>query len=252
MYEEFAAVYDALMDDFDYPAWAEYYLRLLAEAGCRPRTLFECGCGTGSMSIPLARTGIRVTASDLSEDMLRVAQQKAPRNGVSIPFVRMDMRALELPRPVDAILACCDAVNYLTGEGDVPRFFQRAHRFLKPGGALAFDVSSEAKLTGMDGAFFGEERDNVAYLWQNRMDRARRIITMDLTFFVETKDGLYRRFEERHVQRAHTENELRRWLEEAGFIDIRVRGDRTMRPPAADEQRLHFTARRPESTTGVK
>ena len=33
MYEDFAAVYDALMDDFDYPAWANYYLRLLAMAG---------------------------------------------------------------------------------------------------------------------------------------------------------------------------------------------------------------------------
>ncbi|MBQ8954816.1 MAG: methyltransferase domain-containing protein [Clostridia bacterium] len=245
MYEEFAAVYDALMDDFDYPAWAAYYLRLLAEAGCAPRTAFECGCGTGSMSIPLAKSGLRLTASDLSDDMLRLAQQKARRNGVMIPFVHMDMRSLAVPRPVDAVLACCDAVNYLTTPEDAAAFFAAAHKALKSGGSLAFDVSSEAKLTAMKDAFYGEERDKIAYLWQNRMDDESRVITMDLTFFVETEGGLYRRFEEQHLQRAHSEDELRRWLAEAGFADIRVYGDRAMRPPAPQEQRLHFTARKP-------
>ncbi len=242
MYEEFAAVYDALMDDFDYPAWAAYYLRLLGEAGCAPRAVFECGCGTGSLSIPLAKAGLRLTASDLSEDMLRIAQRKARKSGVSIPFVRMDMRSLQLPRPVDAILACCDAVNYLTSEGDVLAFFRAAHSFLKSGGALAFDVSSQAKLTAMKDAFFGEDRDDIAYLWQNSMDEASHVVTMDLTFFVETENGLYRRFDERHLQRAHSQEELTRWLGQAGFTGIRVYGDRTLNPPGPDEQRLHFTA----------
>jgi len=194
--------------------------------------------------VHLARAGLKLTSSDLSEDMLRRAQTKARANGLSIPFVLMDMRSLELPRPVDAILACCDAVNYLAGDGDAPAFFRAAHRFLKPGGVLAFDVSSEAKLTAMRNAFFGEERERIAYLWQNSMDERSRVITMDLTFFVETENGLYRRFEERHIQRAHSEAELRRWLEESGFSDVRVYGDRTLQPPAPEEQRLHIVAKR--------
>ena len=245
MYEDFAAVYDALMDDFDYPAWANYYLRLLARAGCAPKTVFECGCGTGSLSIPLARTGLKLVASDLSEDMLRLAQEKARRSGVMIPFVQMDMRELAVPRPVDAILACCDAVNYLTTPEDVLAFFRAAHRCLKSGGALAFDVSSRAKLTAMKDAFYGEERDSIAYLWQNRMDEATRVITMDLTFFVETENGLYRRFQEEHIQRAHRQDELTAWLAEAGFTDIRVYGDRTLTPPGPEAQRLHLTAKKP-------
>ena len=51
MYNRFAEVYDRLMDDFDYPAWAEYYLGLLKKAGCTPKTMCECGCGTGSMTL---------------------------------------------------------------------------------------------------------------------------------------------------------------------------------------------------------
>ena len=66
MYEAFAAVYDRLMDDFDYPKWADYYLRLLARNGKTPGTICECACGTGSMTVEFAARGLRVTASDLS------------------------------------------------------------------------------------------------------------------------------------------------------------------------------------------
>ncbi len=34
MYDEFATVYDEFMDDFDYPAWADYYLALLGSRRC--------------------------------------------------------------------------------------------------------------------------------------------------------------------------------------------------------------------------
>ena len=244
MYDDFAAVYDSLMDDFDYPAWARYYLSIIRAAGCAPRTMCECGCGTGSLAVYFARAGVRLTASDLSEEMLRLAQIKSRKAGVSIPFVCQDMRALELPRPVDAIAACCDAVNYLTDRDSVRAFFDGAFRFLKKGGVLAFDISSRDKLTRMDGAFYGEERDSVAYLWQNRMDPETRVLAMDLTFFVETEGGLYRRFEEHQLQRAHDVSELTAWLGESGFTDIRVYGDRTMSPPAEGEARIHFTAKK--------
>ena len=35
MYDEFATVYDEFMDDFDYPAWADYYWRCWAAVAAR-------------------------------------------------------------------------------------------------------------------------------------------------------------------------------------------------------------------------
>ena len=32
MYEDFASVYDALMDDYDYDAWAQHYMNLMRDA----------------------------------------------------------------------------------------------------------------------------------------------------------------------------------------------------------------------------
>lgn len=243
MYDRFAEVYDRLMDDFDYPAWAQYYLRLLERVGCRPQTLCECGCGTGSMTLEFARRGIRTTGVDLSGEMLAQAQKKARKAGLMIPFVQQDMTRLTLPRRVDAILACCDGVNYLTDPEQVRAFFRAARDWLKPHGALAFDVSTERKLLEtMGDAFFGEDRDEVTYLWQNR--REGRLVHLELTFFVRREDGLYERFDESQTQRAHGLEELTQALRECGFEEIAVFGDQTFDPPAPGDLRAHFVARR--------
>ena len=171
-YSAFAEVYDQLMDDFDYPAWADYYLALLARLGVRPASLCDCACGTGSLSVEFARRGVRVTGADLSGEMLAVAADKARAAGQRVMFVREDMCVLRLPKPVDALVCGCDGVNYLLGESRVKAFFSAAHAAIRPGGALAFDVSSPYKLeTVLGGNFFGEERDDVAYLWSNRFDQ---------------------------------------------------------------------------------
>ena len=60
MYEQFAALYDRLMDDFNYPAWADYYLTLLKRHGVTVKTALEAGCGTGSMSVEFARRRIKL------------------------------------------------------------------------------------------------------------------------------------------------------------------------------------------------
>lgn len=242
-YGEFAGVYDRLMDDFDYPNWAEYYLKLLAETGVKPRRICDCACGTGSMSVEFAKSGANVIGVDISGDMLRIAAAKARRSAQKIVFVEQDMTRLALPRPVDAVICACDGVNYLAEDGALNAFFEAAFAAIKPGGCLAFDISSRYKLETIIGdGFFGEERDDVAYLWSNKCDRDKHIVDMDLTFFIRTDDGLYRRFTEFHRQRAHSQSEITDALAEAGFTDIRVYGDRTMQAPADDEKRLHFTA----------
>lgn len=242
-YGAFAELYDLLMDDFDYPAWARYYLELIAREGVRPKTMCDCACGTGSLSVPFAARGIRLTGVDISAEMLEVAAQKARKNGVQAMFVCQDMCKLALPRPVEALVCGCDGVNYLLNEERLEAFFSAAFRALKPGGVLAFDISSAYKLEHVLGnGFFGEERDEVAYLWSNTYDADKRTVRMDLTFFREEQSGLYRRFSEAHTQRAHMPEEIIRALEKCGFANIKIYGDRTFEAPKSDELRIHFTA----------
>ena len=244
-YEGFAALYDKLMDDVDYDAWAEYYLRLIETAGVAPKSLCDCACGTGAMSVRFAARGLRVTGVDLSAEMLEQAQAKARSFGVKAMFVRQDMCALQLPRPVDALVCACDGVNYLLDDGRLTAFFGRASESIRPGGALAFDISSAWKLKNTLGnGFFGEDRGEVAYLWSNRFDEQAQTVTMDLTFFVKEPDGRYGRIDEVHVQKAHDPGHLAALLRQCGFKDVRIYGDRTFEPPAAEEARIHILATR--------
>lgn len=247
MYDEFADVYDALMDDFDYDAWGAYYLSLVRNAcGELPRRAVECACGTGSLTVRLAQSGMAVTGVDLSAAMLRKAEQKARKWGVEAAFVRQDMRNLAMPRRVGAVLATCDGVNYLTTPQDVRAFFDSAYAQLLPGGVLCFDCSTRHKLEDtMGDAFFGEERDGMTVLWQNRLNRKSHVISMDLTFFVREQDGRYRRFREQHRQRAHSEEELTAWLQQAGFEQVRAFGEMRETPPTPQDLRMHLSARKP-------
>lgn len=243
MYERFAQVYDHLMGDFDYPGWARHYLALLGRAGVSPRRVCDVACGTGSIALELAALGLEVTGVDASPEMLREAQNKARAMGRTVPFVRQDMRDLQLHRAVDAIVCACDGVNYLLTEDDLSRFFAAAHKNLAPGGALAFDISSGEKLReqARERIFF-EDLPNLTYLWQNEWDEGTQTVSMDLCFFERRSDGLYARFDERQAQRAHESDALGAALRDAGFRDVRAYGGRTFDPPAPGEPRIHFTA----------
>ena len=105
MYTDFAAVYDRLMQDVDYDAWAGYYAALMQKNGVpQGGTVCECACGTGSLTIRLQSAGYRMTGIDLSREMLSIAQQKARGKGQMIPFVQQDMTSLRLHKRQDAVL----------------------------------------------------------------------------------------------------------------------------------------------------
>ncbi len=245
-YDEFAMVYDRLMADVDYDAWARYLAALLTAHGVQPGdSVLDCACGTGEITLRLARAGYGMTGADRAERMLEVAQQKARKAGLKIPFVLQDMRALSVHKPVSAVTCACDGVNYLLSGEDAAAFFASANRALKPDGLLLFDVSSEYKLEHiLGGQTFGEDARDCTYLWQNCFDTKTRLLEMRLAFFRPSGKTLYERFDERHIQRAHTEKELTTALEHAGFDVLGVYDAFTQDAPNGQSERIQFVAKK--------
>ena len=56
----FAGQYDRFMQDVDYEARADYLLSLFERHASRPELLLDLACGTGSLSVCMARRGISV------------------------------------------------------------------------------------------------------------------------------------------------------------------------------------------------
>ena len=251
MYQAFAELYDELMDDVDYEGWADYYTRLLSIYGVRNGKICECACGTGGLTIPLHRRGFQMTGVDISREMLWEAAQKSRRAGIAMPFVQQDMRALNLHRPMDAVLATCDGVNYLLNEEDLLSFFRAAYRAIRPGGALVFDVSSPHKLQHvLCAGLMAEDREKITYLWQNTWHEKNGTVDLDLIFFVRDEDGKYRRIEEHQRQKAWDEKTLKETLWHAGFRTVSLYGDYTMNAPKEQSQRWHVAATRAEEQAG--
>ena len=243
MYADFAAVYDRLMADVDYDTWAAHYRQLLSQNGVKDNALvLEAACGTGNLTIRLARD-FRVLPSDMSEEMLTIAAAKARANGLSLTFLKQDMRALKAHRLADAIVCGCDGVNYLLDDHSLKAFFSSAHAALKPGGVLAFDVSNYDKLSRVLGnapQILREE--DICYIWENAFDSKTNLLHLSLSIFVKDKAVRYQRIEEEQTQRAYTQDVLQAALTEAGFGNIQCFGNFTLSKPAKNAQRLHFTA----------
>lgn len=252
-YRKFAYVYDELMEDMPYPDWIAFAEHAWSQLGT-PRTVVDLGCGTGSIAIPLAVAGYQVTGLDLSEDMLAVARQKLERSsqGVrlfregSLRFTRQDMTSWALSEPVDSVLSFCDCLNYLLEEEDVVNTFRATYEGLKPGGTFIFDVHHPDTLRRYEEEqpFIWDEPSS-AYIWTCERDDERNEIEHHLTIFAREEEqgpGLYRRFEETHIQRAYDPEWIREKLLQSGFQHVSSHGDFAWGLSIEDAARMFFVA----------
>ena len=75
-YEALAASYDGLTRDIPYEKYLRFFKTLLRRHGVTATTVLDLACGTGSLSVLLAKHGYRVLGVDRSEDLLTVAAER--------------------------------------------------------------------------------------------------------------------------------------------------------------------------------
>lgn len=240
-YSTLARFYDLCME-VDYGQWVDYLLVLCQRHGHVPGSIVDLGCGTGSITIPLAARGYELTGVDLSGEMIAQAEAKAAGAGLSIPFHTADLCQLRLPGPkFDTALSCCDVLNYLTTEEELKAAFSTVHELLNPGGLWLFDLNSQWKLSEIYGDnSYADLQSDFAYFWDNSYDPSSGVCTMDLTFFVRSEQGLYVRTTEQHRQRLWLPEQVEALCRETGFSYLGCCGFLTLDPPEPDCERWQF------------
>ncbi len=243
-YETLAFSYDSLTRDIPYEQMLTYMETLLQRHGIRPETVLDLACGTGSMSVLLAKRGYQVLAADQSEDMLAMAWEKAAELEGSRPyFICQSMEKLQLPYQVDLVVCCLDSLNYVTNPAHCRQALRRVWASLRPGGALIFDINSPEKLRSLDGQVFLDENEDTYCVWRAEFDREENICYYGMDLF-QREGGLWARSFEEHREYAYTVEQLTGYLQEAGFARIEVYGDRSFEAPKAGEQRIYFYAQK--------
>lgn len=245
-YGPLALRYDALTRDVDYAAWADFLEKHFARAGA-VRDLADLACGTGSLTLELARRGYAVTGVDISPDMLAMAADKCGGLEPSPLLLCQDISRLRLINPVDAAVCCLDSLNYLTRPAALRRTFRRVWSALRPGGLFVFDLRTPEMLRSMDGQLCLDETEDTYCVWRGEFSEKRNILTYEMDLFFSNPDGTWNRAGELHEEYAYDLAEVARWLGEAGFVKVRQYGDLVLRAPKPGEGRVFFSARRPQS-----
>ncbi len=243
-YESLAVSYDRLTNDVPYEHILHFVQERLTERGIMPRSVLDLACGTGAMSLLLAKEGYDVIGVDMSEDMLTVAMDKSWELEDNRPFfVKQKMQKLRLPQPVDWVFSGLDSINYLTDPRDCQQTFQRVFNCLNPGGVFIFDINTPEKLRAMDGQVFLDEDDDVYCVWRGEYNSDSKLCTYGMDIFQREGKHWYRSQEE-HREYAYDPHQLVEYLQDAGFKQIEQFGDLRPEAPKAGEQRIYFLARK--------
>lgn len=244
-YEALAASYDGLTRDIPYEKYLRFFKTLLRRYGVTATTVLDLACGTGSLSVLLAKHGYEVLGVDRSEEMLTVAAEKAMELEENQPFfVAQPMQRLRIPEPVDACVCALDSINYVTKPQDVQKAFRRVYESLRPGGLFVFDINTPYKLEGLDGQVFLDETEDSYCVWRAVYDKRHSLCRYGMDLFQQANDGLWERSFEEHVERAYTPEELSQWLTDAGFAQVERFANLRLEAPEADELRIFFAAKK--------
>ena len=101
--------------------------------------LLELCCGTGRLTIPLAKDGYDICGVDYISSMLEQAKVKASEAGLEINFIEADIRTLNLQEKFDLIFIPFNSIHHLYKNEDLFQALEGVKNHLKKEGVFLLD-----------------------------------------------------------------------------------------------------------------
>jgi len=243
-YSSFARYYDSLTHNVNYPKRAGYICDLLKKLNHNAGLTLDLACGTGSLTIELAKRGIDIYGIDGSESMLSVAQQKAADNGLQLLFLCQQMQSIDLYGTVDTVVCALDSINHVINENDVQKTFERVSLFLNQGGYFIFDINTLYKHKYVLGNHtFVYDTDDVYCVWQNNFEAKSNRVGITLDFFGREGNAYYRS-SEHFYERAYDTDLIVSMLSKAGLETVGLFDDLSFERPNDKTERMIVVAKK--------
>ena len=181
--------------------------------------VLDLACGHGRLANRLAGRGCRVTGLDSTELFLDHARRDAAERGVSVEYVRGDMRELPWRDRFDAIVNWFTAFGYFDDPGN-QRVLAQAAAALRPGGRIALEMNNYLRLLRDYLPSVVVERDGDLVIDQHHLDP---LAGRSLSTRTYLRGGRSRRV--LYSVRMFGFPELRDWLRAAGFSEVAGYGE---------------------------
>ncbi len=241
-YEGFAYWYDKLNAEADYKHVSAEVARILRQYGVSSGIVADLGCGTGEVSIRLAKAGYSMLAVDKSADMLSVFQDKLSTcqpHELDITLLCQDITALDLYGTIHAAISLFDTFSHLNAE-EVALAMQKVSLFSEDGAPFIFDVNTVYKHEKVLGnnCFELAGEDGIVCEWANRYDPADHSVEMELTGTRNGEVVFHETFTEYAWDREFWETQLRGH----SFGVVEVLDGESFKEPNDGAQRLLFVA----------
>ena len=139
---------DAVFYDLEFAARDTEIPFFLRHARAAGGPVLEVACGTGRLTLPIAREGIDITGIDISAPMLEQARVKSAAENLDVEWLEQDCRSMSPGRQFALIFSATNAMQHLLDVDSACAFLRSAREALLPDGRLIIDVfnPSPAKL----------------------------------------------------------------------------------------------------------
>jgi len=222
-YSVLAEIYDQVMHDVDYEAWTDYIEEIIMQHHHKAEDLLELACGTGTMALSIEEFGYyNIVATDISPQMIEIAQKKAKKERSDVEFKTMDFLELDLDRKFDIVYMIFDSLNYLHNDDHILKLHQNVREVLNPDGLFIYDFTTPRNSMKAISYLDKEEQqvnDSVRYQRESKYDHKDRVHTN--TFKIERlspqSGEIVQSFQEVHKQRIYSLEEITDLINKTDF-----------------------------------
>ena len=129
-----AHYYDCI-NDFDFDV--DFFIDFAQKQG---GNVLELACGTGRLTIPLAKEGVKITGIDNAEEMIALAEEKATKLGLNVDFHLKDLLDFDLNEKFNFIFCVHNSFSHIDGFENVKQFFSNVSEHLEDDGTFILQV----------------------------------------------------------------------------------------------------------------